>query len=126
MNQLSEQTLSVAIAQKESTAPRRVFLFSGHMIDAVDRSSPRFPAAKEPLAAAAIGKLLDEIGADATDAAISSGACGGDLLFAEACLQRGLRVEIYLPLVDEEFVQESVNFAGEHWRQKFFLGQGAC
>ena len=52
--------------------------------------------------------------------AISSGACGGDLLFAESCLQRRLRVEIYLPFVEEEFLEESINFAGEYWREKFF------
>ena len=120
MNQLSEQAPTVAIDHKENTAPRRVFLFSGHMVDAPDRSEARFPPDKEPLAAAAIGKLLDELGAGADDLAISSAACGGDLLFAESCLQRGLRVEIYLPFVQEEFLNESINFAGEHWREKFF------
>ena len=120
MNQLAEQIPTVAIDQMEESAPRRVFLFSGHMIDAPDRSPARFPADKEPLAAAAIGKLLDELGAGANDVAISSGACGGDLLFAEACWQRRLRVEIYLPFVQEEFLKESIDFAGEHWRKKFF------
>jgi hypothetical protein len=95
MNRLSEQTLPVTIGQKEETAPRQVFLFNGHMVDALDRSPPRFPSDKEPLAAAASGNLLDELGAGANDAAISSGACGGDLLFVESCLQRRLRVEIY-------------------------------
>src|SRR4029450_14072272 len=121
MNQLSEQTPTVAIDQKENNAPRQVFLFSGHMVDASDRSRPRFPPDKEPLAAAAIGKLLDKLGAGVTDVAISSGACGGDLLFAESCLQRRLRVEIYLPFVEEEFLKESINFAGEHWREEFFF-----
>ena len=120
MNQLSEQAPTVAIDYKENTAPRRVFLFSGHMVDAPDRSEARFPPDKEPLAAAAIGKLLDELGAGADDLAISSAACGGDLLFVESCLQRGLQVEIYLPFVQEEFLNESINFAGEHWREKFF------
>lgn len=115
---------TLAINQKENNEPRQVFLFSGHMIDASDRTRARFPPDKEPLAAAAIGKLLDEVGAGATDVAISSGACGGDLLFVESCLQRRLRVEIYLPFVEDEFLKESINFAGEHWRQKF-LGQGA-
>jgi hypothetical protein len=90
------------------------------MVDAPDRSPPRFAPDKEPLAAAAIGKLLDELGAGASDVAISSGACGGDLLFAESCLQRGLRVKIYLPLEQEEFLKESIDFAGQYWRQKFF------
>ena len=120
MNQLSEQTPAVAIDRTENNVPRQVFLFSGHMIDAPDRSPPRFPPDKEPLAAAAIDKLLDELGAGTTDMAISSGACGGDLLFAESCLQRRLCVEIYLPLMQEEFVKESIDFAGEHWREKFF------
>jgi hypothetical protein len=65
-------------------------------------------------------RALDELDAGADDLAISSGACGGDPLFAEACWQRRLRVEIYLPFVEEEFLKESVNFAGEHWREKFF------
>jgi hypothetical protein len=52
--------------------------------------------------------------------AISSGACGGDLLFVEACLRRKVRVEVYLPFMEEKFLKKSVNFAGEHWRQKFF------
>jgi len=38
MNQLSEPTPTVAIDQKENNAPRQVFLFSGHMVDASDRS----------------------------------------------------------------------------------------
>ena len=120
MNQLSEQTPAMAIDRRENNAPGHVFLFSGHMIDAPDRSRRRFPPDKEPLAAAAIDKLLDELGAGTTDVAISSGACGGDLLFAESCLQRRLRVEIYLPLMQEEFLKESIDFAGEHWREKFF------
>lgn len=120
MNQLAELIPTVATDQEIISAPRQVFLFSGHMIDAADRSPARFPADTEPLAAAAIEKLLDELGAGADDVAISSGACGGDLLFAEACWQRRLRVEIYLPFVEEVFLKESVNFAGEHWREKFF------
>jgi len=84
MNQLSEQTPAMAIDRTENNAPRQVFLFSGHMIDAPDRSPPRFPPDKEPLAAAAIDKLLDELGAGTTDVVIFSGACGGDLLFADS------------------------------------------
>jgi hypothetical protein len=58
MNQLAEQIITVATDQEIISAPRQVFLFSGHMIDAADRSPARFPPDKEPLAAAAIGKLL--------------------------------------------------------------------
>lgn len=100
--------------------PRLVFLFSGHMIDAPGRPDPRFPADKEDIAAAAIAAKLDELGAGPDDIALCSGACGGDLLFAEACLARNVRVEILLPFQIPEFLAHSVTFAGEQWRDRFF------
>lgn len=69
--------------------PRQVLLFSGHMIDAPDRKTPRFPADKESIAATKIGEALDKLGAGPGDLALTQGACGGDLLFTEACLARG-------------------------------------
>ena len=119
MNQISEQNVNVQIGRREKALARQVFLFSGHMIDAANRTQPRFPPDKEPVAKAAIETVLDQLGAGVDDVAISSAACGGDLLFVEACVQRGVRVEIYLPFVEEEFLQKSVNFAGDRWREKF-------
>ena len=62
--------------------PRRVFLFSGHMIDAKGRPTPRFPPEKEPIAATAIAQTLNELSAGPEDLGITQGACGGDLLFS--------------------------------------------
>src|SRR5262245_50825766 len=88
----------------------RVFLFSGHMIDAKDRSKPRFPPDREPIAASAIAAALDEFGAIAESLGITEGACGGDLLFAEAMLARGARLELRLPFDEVPFLRESVAF----------------
>jgi hypothetical protein len=41
--------------------PRKVALFSGHMIDAPGREKPRFPPDKEPIAARAIAKALSDL-----------------------------------------------------------------
>jgi hypothetical protein len=49
MNQLSEQTPAMAIDRTENTAPRHVFLFSGHMIDAPYRSPRAFRLIKNRL-----------------------------------------------------------------------------
>ena len=92
--------------------PRHVFLFSGHMIDAPERKTPRFPAQREGAAAAAIGNILDKLEAGSTDIGLCGGACGGDLLFAEACLSRGLHVEIRIPFAEPTFLEKSVTFAG--------------
>ena len=104
---------------KKPWEPRFVFLFSGHMVDAPDRKEPRFPAGKEKIAAKAIADKLDELGAGTEDLALCSGACGGDLLFAEACLQRGLRLEIRIPFDEPMFLRESVTFAGNIWLERF-------
>jgi hypothetical protein len=75
-------------------------------------------------AAAAIAQKLDELGAGPEDLAICGGACGGDLLFAEACLQRGLRLELRIPFDTPTFLRDSVNFAGEGWRDRFYAVKG--
>jgi len=99
--------------------PRNVLLFSGHMIDALGRATPRFPQDKEPVAAASIANALAGIGAAQGDLAICGGACGGDLLFAEACLARGVGLELYIPLEEPVFLAKSVNFANANWRVRY-------
>jgi tetratricopeptide (TPR) repeat protein len=100
--------------------PRQIILFSGHMIDAPDRAEPRFPADKEQLAAAAIAAKLDELAAGPGDLALCGGACGGDLLFAEACLARGLRLEVRIPFDEPTFLRKSVAFAPGRWTERFY------
>ena len=102
---------------------RRVFLFSGHMIDTPDRAEPRFPASQEKTAAAAIAAKLDELGmgeGGERDLAICGGACGGDTLFAEAALRRGCRVHLHLQFIEADFLQASVAFAGESWIGRYY------
>ena len=99
--------------------PNGVVLFSGHMIDARDRKAPRFPPDKEPVAAAAIAKTLAEIGVTPGDLAICGGACGGDLLFAEACLAREMTVELYIPFDEPTFLANSVDFADAGWHDRY-------
>src|SRR5262249_9036835 len=90
--------------------PKKVILFSGHMIDAPDREEPRFPANKEFVAANTIAAALEELGAGAGDLCICGGACGGDLLFAEAALKRGACLELYIPFEEATFLSKSVDF----------------
>jgi tetratricopeptide (TPR) repeat protein len=105
---------------KLKSSPRQVFLFSGHMIDAQGRTEPRFPARKEKIAADAIAAKLDELGAGPEDLALCGGACGGDLLFAEACLARGLSLELRIPFDEPTFIQRSVAFARGNWTDRFY------
>ena len=115
-----ELALSKINPPDKAWIPRQVFLFSGHMIDAPDRKQPRFPPAEEPNAAKAIADKLDELGAGPEDLALCGGACGGDLLFAEACLARGLKLELRLPFDEPTFVEKSVAFAPGDWTARFY------
>lgn len=124
----AETAAALAIVEREiarSTPPfepRQVFLFSGHMIDAPGRASPRFPADKEAQAAQQIAQALDHLGAGAGDLALAQAASGGDLLFLEACLARGVRLQVMLPFEEPEFIERSILPAsnGEQWRQRYF------
>lgn len=105
--------------------PRLVLLFSGHMIDAPGRAVPRFPADKEPHARSAIAGVLDALKAGPGDIALCGGACGGDLLFAEAALARGTALELYLPFDEATFVVKSVDFAGGNWHARYDSARAA-
>ena len=103
--------------------PRKVFLFSGHMIDAPDRQPPRFPAAREPAAAQKIAQALEQLGAGPEDLALTQGACGGDLLFTEACQQRGVKIQWLQPFDEPDFIQKSVVGRGEVWRNRYLAAK---
>lgn len=105
---------------EDTWQPRQVFLFSGHMIDEPGRVPPRFPADKESIAAREIAEALDKAGAGPEDLALTQGACGGDLLFTEACHQRGVKVQWLQPYREPEFIQNSVVRCGGDWRSRYY------
>ena len=111
------------MSDRSSEPPRKVALFSGHMVDAPGRENPRFPPDKEPIAACAIAKKLADIGVGPLDLAICGGACGGDLLFAEAALERGACLELYIPFAEPTFLEKSVDFADRDWRARYFAAK---
>ncbi len=115
-----DRALQKLVQPEDQWQPRQVFLFSGHMIDAPDRATPRFPPEKEPIAAQKIAEALDQLGAGPEDLALTQGACGGDLLFTEACQQRGVKVQWLQPFDEPDFIQKSVVIGGEAWRTRYF------
>jgi len=94
----------------------RIVVFTGHMIDAPGRASPRLPAGAEDALATRIAERLQALQAGF---GYCSAACGADLLFIEAMLARGAEVHITLPFAREDFIATSVAFAGEHWVRRF-------
>ncbi len=93
-----------------------VTAFAGHLIDAPDRSIPRFPAALEPAVAAAIRHRLAEMHRPIV---YTSAACGADLILIEAALDMGAEVNVLLPFNRDDFVRTSVAVGGNGWTQRF-------
>ena len=102
--------------------PGQVLLFSGHMVDAPTRPKPRFPPAMVARVTAEIERVLDGLNAGPGDIALTQGAAGGDLIFAEACIKRGVRMQLLLPLPEPDFIDVSVmpSSDGVAWRERYY------
>ncbi|MBI4662954.1 MAG: DUF4071 domain-containing protein [Verrucomicrobia bacterium] len=102
---IAQQRFGEARALDDCFHVSPVVVFCGHMIDAPDRRAPRFPAARAPAVKKAIRAKLGQ-----WDAKIgySSAACGSDILFLEAMLERGGEVHVVLPFALSDFRKLSV------------------
>ncbi len=105
------------VADMIDAALRRPSLihYTGHIV-AAPGAAGRFPARLEYDVAARIATIVDnrpvEIG-------YGSLAAGADILFAEAILRRGGKINILLPFREEDFLSRSVRPAGEGWVERY-------
>lgn len=92
-----------------------VLLFTGHLLDSIDRISARFPyrlvSEIRRLIAVEIARFKND---RQQQVAISSLAAGADILFAEEVLAAGLPLEVFLPFSVQEFIDHSVSYAKNH------------
>jgi len=94
-----------------------IVVFAGHMIDRPDREFPRFPPELEPAVARALRQRLETLGAGF---GFASAACGSDILFHEAILERQGESHVVLPYQKDVFVRESVNIIpGADWIDRY-------
>lgn len=100
----------------EILKPPAVIIFTGHMIDDPNRPDPRFPAYLESAVRKEIDKALNDL-----DARIGycSAACGSDIVFIEAMIERKAEVNVVLPFEMDDFIKTSVRYAGERWETRF-------
>ncbi|AYL98115.1 tetratricopeptide repeat-containing protein [Mucilaginibacter celer] len=119
-----EAALAILNPQSAPMPKRRHYLlFTGHMIDKADRPKPRFPASSEQDARNRIKdcvlSVINSLAKDEELFGIAGGACGGDILFHEICVELEIPSAVYLALPREQFLKESVAFAGKPWIERF-------
>ena len=116
-----ENISPLAQQAKSRETPNRVILFTGHRIDPPNRSTPRFPAAKEKQARemilAAVSREKEK--AKGNLFGISGGASGGDILFQEVCEELNIPSQMYLVLPKNDYIKASVADAGPNWVERF-------
>ena len=102
---------------EDTLAVPPVLIYTGHMIDAPDRETARFPA---PLESAVGDQIRERIAKIKPVAAYGSAACGADILCLEAVLEQGGETHITLPFPPDEFLQTSVCVGDEgNWQERF-------
>ena len=94
-----------------------VLVFTGHMIDAPERSEPRFP---QHMAEEVRRRIREKIERLRPAAAYGSAACGSDILCLEVVRELGGELHIVLPFPADQFRSESVEFCGQgDWGERF-------
>jgi tetratricopeptide (TPR) repeat protein len=106
---------------QRSDSLRHAIVFTGHMVDAPERSEPRFPPSMEGVARKAIRRevqaLIESLPGRALG--IAGGANGGDILFHEVCAELGIPTRVLLSLPEGPFIAESVAHGGPAWLARF-------
>jgi len=97
------------------------FLFSGYMVDYQGKETRVFPPDKEAQIRQEIRAKLQELGAKKDDRAFLGGlSAGGEIIFAEVCVEMGLYVKAFLPLPEQSYIRRFVSIAGDQWVDRFY------
>ncbi|CAA7627717.1 Calphotin [Candidatus Terasakiella magnetica] len=112
---LQEGGLEVPPRVFDIIKPPTVVVFTGHPLDRPGEG-PHFPPDLEAAVRGEIAHSLDELGAQV---GYSMAACGSDLLFIEAMLERGAEVNVVMPYAIEDFIAENVRYGGSRWEMRF-------
>ena len=99
-----------------ASSTKRVLLFTGHMIDAPDRKTPRFPADKVDIARQ---KIAEQQISGGIAYGVAGCASGGDIIFHQVCESMGIPTRIFLALPRELYIPQSVAPAGPQWVENF-------
>ncbi|MDP3531980.1 MAG: adenylate/guanylate cyclase domain-containing protein [Alphaproteobacteria bacterium] len=113
---LEKYKIKIPSIVQDILKPPVIVGFTGHMIDAPNRSAPRFPAFIEPQVKIKMQEVLSDIKAEI---GYSLGASGGDIIFLETMLERGGEINMIMPFATHDFIEASIRFAGNSWVTRF-------
>ncbi|MDP1545202.1 MAG: TRAFs-binding domain-containing protein [Anaerolineales bacterium] len=117
-----DKRTSATKKRKKSKSPEgRVFLFTGYMVDHPGKIKKTFPSNREKEIRHEISKILEKYNAGPDDIAILAGlSAGSEIIFAEICAEKGIHVDVHLPLAESGYIREFVSPGGESWVDRFY------
>ncbi|MBL8062427.1 MAG: DUF4071 domain-containing protein [Anaerolineales bacterium] len=99
----------------------RVLLFTGYMVDYMGKEKKLFPPENETEIRQEIRKRIDKLSPGTNDRAIMAGlSAGSEIIFAEACIEAGIKIKAYLSHSESAYAREFVSPAGEPWLDRYY------
>ena len=99
----------------------RVMLFAGYMVDYTGKEKKFFPPENETEIRQEIRKKIEKFAPTPHDRAILAGlSAGSEIIFAEACIEAGVNIKVYLCHSEAAYVREFVSPVGETWVDRFY------
>lgn len=93
-----------------------VVVFSGQMIDKPGKQISVFKNEIEDQVREVIARHVEKLDAMI---AYSSASCGAEIIFLEEVLKRGGEINIVLPFLNQDFMENNVRYAGPRWEKRF-------
>ncbi len=117
----NQQTPGKKGSSKKAKKDGRAFLFTGYMIDYPGKEKKTFPADKENEIRKEILDKVESFKPGPDDRAFVAGlSAGSEILFAEICAEKGIKVKAYLPLPEAAYIREFVSPGGDAWVERFY------
>jgi tetratricopeptide (TPR) repeat protein len=108
-------------ASTKATNDGQAFLFTGYMVDYPSKDKKTFPADKENEIRKEILDKLESFNLNPNDRAYVGGlSAGSEILFAEICAEKGVKVRAYLPLPESAYIRQFVSPGGDAWVDRFY------
>jgi tetratricopeptide (TPR) repeat protein len=105
---------------KKAKTDARAFLFTGYMVDYPGKEKKTFPAERESEIRQEILNKLEKLKANPEDRAFVGGlSAGSEIIFAEICAEKGMKVKAFLPLPESAYIRKFVSPGGDAWVERF-------
>lgn len=106
-------------------ADGRALVFTGYMVNHPGKDKRFFPADKQSEIKNEICKRIEKFKPTPRDRAFLAGlSAGSEIIFAEACVEAGMKVKVFMPHSESKYARLFVVPAGQEWQDRYYAIRG--